>query len=61
MATSKQAGSATARNTSAPQRPAVYFPNGNYVLTQVFSSKESMELAKERLRKRQEERNFGFR
>lgn len=60
MATSKQSGSATARNASAPQRPVLFFPNGNYVLTPVFSSKESTELAKERLHKRQEERNFGF-
>lgn len=56
----KQTCDSAVRDTNASKRPAVYFPNGNYVLTPVFSSKESMELAKERLRKRQEERNFGL-
>lgn len=60
MSKSEQTGDNTARSTSASQRPAVYFPNGNYVLTPVFSSKESMEFAKECLRKRQERRNFGI-
>ncbi|MCF6414157.1 hypothetical protein I7648_10685 [Collinsella tanakaei] len=60
MAEIKQTCDFVVRDTNASKRPAVYFPNGNYVLTPVFSSKESMELAKERLRKRHEERNFGF-
>lgn len=46
---------------NASKRFAAYFPYGNYVLTPAFSSKESMELAKERLRKCQEKRNCGFR
>ena len=48
------------REESAPQESEAYFPNGNYVLTPVFSSKESMEFAKECLRKRQEKRRFGL-
>lgn len=42
------------------QRPTVNFPHANYVLTPVFSSRESMERAKEFLRKRQQQRSFGW-
>ncbi len=60
MAKNKQAASHTVRGESTPHESKVYFPNGNYVLTPVFSSKESMEFAKERLRKRQERLRFGL-
>lgn len=42
------------------QRPAINFPHANYVLTPVFSSRESMERAKDFLRKRQQQRSFGW-
>lgn len=42
------------------QHQTVNFPHANYVLTPVFSSRESMERAKEFLRKRQQRRSFGW-
>ncbi len=60
MAKNKQTASHAVRGGSVPQRSEVYFPNGNYVLTPVFSSKESMDIAKKRLRERQEKRRLGL-
>lgn len=42
------------------QHQTVNFPHANYVLTPVFSSRESMERAKKFLRKRQQQRTFGW-
>lgn len=60
MAKNVQSAKRAERVDDNVQRQTVNFPHANYVLTPVFSSRESMERAKEFLRKRQQQRSFGW-
>lgn len=60
MAKNVQSAERVEHADDSVQHQTVNFPHANYVLTPVFSSRESMERAKEFLRKRQQRRSFGW-